>query len=98
VLRQIVGDLKPKRFARDVEVAFGPHTWVIVESAKSNSEFRGAFRAVHNGRTAYAAKSAMKPGRRFEVLNQILSLDPSEILDTDTGAAAKRGAVSLSAP
>jgi len=69
VLRQIVGDLKPGRFVRYVEVAFGPHTRVIVESAKGNSEFRGAVRAVHNGRTAYAAKSAMKSRRRFKVLN-----------------------------
>jgi hypothetical protein len=48
VLRQIVGDLKPRGFAPDVEVEFGPHAWVIIEAAKSNSEFRGAFRAVHN--------------------------------------------------
>ena len=49
MLRQIVGDLEPGGFAPYVEVAFGPYTWVIVESAKSNSEFRGAFRAVHDG-------------------------------------------------
>ena len=49
MLRQIIGDLEPGRFARYVEVAFGPYTGVIVESAKSNSEFRGAFGAVHDG-------------------------------------------------
>jgi hypothetical protein len=30
-------------------VALGPYTWVVVESAKSNSEFRGAVGAVHDG-------------------------------------------------
>ena len=48
MLRQIVGDLKPGGFAGHVEVAFGPHTWVIIETAKSNTEFRSAFRPVYN--------------------------------------------------
>jgi len=48
VLREFVGDLKPGRFARYEEVAFGAYTWVIIETAKSNSEFRGAIRAVYN--------------------------------------------------
>lgn len=48
VLRQVVGDLKPGGFACYEEVAFGAYTWVVIETAKSNSEFRGAFRAVYN--------------------------------------------------
>src|SRR5215469_18642428 len=48
VLRQIVGDLEPGGFARYEEVAFGAYTWVIIKTAKSNSEFRGAIRAVYN--------------------------------------------------
>jgi hypothetical protein len=48
VLRQIVGDLKPGGFARYEEVAFGAYTRVIIEPAKSNSEFGGAFRTVYN--------------------------------------------------
>jgi hypothetical protein len=62
VLRQVVGDLKPWGFARYEEVAFGAYTWVIIEAAKSNSEFRGAIRSVYNRRTAEAAKSAMESG------------------------------------
>ena len=61
MLRSIIGDLKPGRFARYEEVAFGAHTWVVIEAAKGNSEFRGAFRAVDNWRTADTAKPAMKP-------------------------------------
>ena len=48
MLRQMVGDLKPGGFARHVKVAFGAYAWVIIETAKSNSEFRRAIRAVHN--------------------------------------------------
>ena len=48
MLRQIVGDLEPGGFARHEEVALGAYTWVIVKAAKSNSEFRGALRAVYN--------------------------------------------------
>ena len=48
MLRQIVGDLKPGSFARYEEVSFGAHAWVIIETTKSNSEFRGAIRAVYN--------------------------------------------------
>jgi hypothetical protein len=60
VLWQIVGDLKPEGFARHEEVAFGAYTWVIIETAKSNSEFRSAIRAIYSWRTADAAKPAMK--------------------------------------
>jgi hypothetical protein len=48
VPREIVGDLKPGGFARYEEVAFGAYTWVIIETAKSNSEFWRAIRAVYN--------------------------------------------------
>jgi hypothetical protein len=48
VLRQIVSDLKPGGFARYEEVALRAHTWVIIETTKSNSEFRSAIRAVYN--------------------------------------------------
>jgi len=44
----MVGDLKPGGFARHEEVAFGTNTRVIIETAKSNSEFWGAIRAVYN--------------------------------------------------
>jgi hypothetical protein len=60
VLRQIVGNLKPRGFARHEEMAFGAYTWVIVKTAKGNSEFRGAIRAVYNRRAANAAEAAMK--------------------------------------
>jgi hypothetical protein len=60
VLWQIAGDLKPGSLARHEKVAFGAYTRVIIEAAKGNSEFRGATRAVHNWRTADAAKPAMK--------------------------------------
>jgi len=48
VLRQAVSDLKPRGFAPHVEVAFGADPWVIIETPQSNSEFRSAFRPVHN--------------------------------------------------
>jgi hypothetical protein len=51
---------KPGGFARYEEVAFGAYTWVIIETAESNSEFRDAIRAVYNRRTADATKPAMK--------------------------------------
>ena len=60
VLWQVVGDLKPGGFARHEEVAFRAYNRVIIETAKSNSEFRSAIRAVYNWRTADAAKPATK--------------------------------------
>jgi hypothetical protein len=60
VLWKIVGDLKPRGFARHKEVALRAYTRVIIETTKSNSEFRGAIRAVYNWRTADAAKPATK--------------------------------------
>jgi hypothetical protein len=60
MLRQIVSDRKPGSFARYEEVALGAYTGVIIETAKSNSEFRGAIGAVDNWRTADAAKPATK--------------------------------------
>ena len=48
VLWQVVGDLKPGGFARYKEVAFGPYTGVVIETAKGDSEFRGAIGAVYN--------------------------------------------------
>ena len=44
MLRSIVGDLRPGGFARCVDAAFGAYTWVIIETAKRNSEFRGSIR------------------------------------------------------
>jgi hypothetical protein len=97
VLRQIVSDLKPRCFARHEEVTFGAYTWVIIETAKRNSEFRGAIRAVYNRRTTDAAKSTTKSRRGFKVFDQLLPVHPVEIFDTDPRTAAKGSTVSLSA-
>ena len=48
MLGQVVGDLKPGGFARHEEVALQAYPRVVIETAKSNSEFRGAIRAVYN--------------------------------------------------
>ena len=48
MLRQIVGDLEPGGFACYEEVPFGAYSRVIIQTAKSNSEFRGAIRTVYN--------------------------------------------------
>jgi len=50
-------------------VPFGAYSRVIIQTAKSNAEFRGAFRAVYNRRAAGAAKSATKSGRGFKVFD-----------------------------
>jgi len=69
VLRQIVGDLEPGGFACYEEVPFGAYSRVIIQTAKSNAEFRGAFRAVYNRRAADPAESATKSGRGFKVFD-----------------------------
>ena len=97
MLRQIVGNLKPGGFARHEEVAFGPHAWIVIETTKSNSEFRRAIGAVYNWRTTDAAKPAMESRRRFKVFDQLFALHPPEIIDEDAGTAAKGRPVSLSA-
>jgi hypothetical protein len=43
-------------------MTFGAYTWVIVKTAKSDAEFRGAIGAVYNRRAADAAEAAMKSG------------------------------------
>ena len=48
VLWQIVGDLKPGGFARDIEVAFGAYNRIIIETAQSDSQFRRTIRPVHD--------------------------------------------------
>jgi hypothetical protein len=78
-------------------VAFGAYTRVIIETAKSNSEFRGAIRAVYDRRAADTTKPAMKSTGGLKVLDELLPLDPSEIFAADTGSAAKGSAVRLSA-
>ena len=77
-------------------MAFGAYSGVIIETAKSNSEFRGALGTVYNWRTADAAKPAVKSGRGFKVFDQLLPLHPTEIFDTNAGAAAEGSAMSLS--
>ena len=97
MLRQIIGDLEPGGFARHVEVAFGTYAWVIIETAKSNSEFRGALGAVYNRRTTDTAKTPVKSRRGFKVCYKILSLYPLEVFDADARTAAKGSAMGLSA-
>lgn len=69
MLRQVVGDLEPEGLARYIEVAFQAYSWVVIETANGNSEFRGLFRAVYDWRAADAAKPATKSGRGFKVTN-----------------------------
>ena len=40
MLRQVVGDLEPEGLARYIEVAFQAYSWVVIETANGNSEFR----------------------------------------------------------
>ena len=106
ILRQVVGDLEPRRLAGDEAVQRRPRRR-IVEQRQRDAILRvlGKFRrrlpvrpvAVDDRRAAFAAKPALIAARAFIELDQMLALEPAEILRQHANAAAKRRAMLLAA-
>ena len=105
--RQIVGDLKPRRLAADEDVTFRPRRR-IVEQRQGDAVLRSGVGkrrgrcpvrpgTIDDWRAALAAEAALIAARAFVVFDQVLALEPAEILGRDPYAAAKRRAMLLAA-
>jgi len=99
-LRQVVGDLEPRRLAGDETVQRRPHRR-IVEQRQRDAVLRRRVRkfrrrlpvrpiAVDDRRAAFAAKPALIAARAFIKLDQMLAVEPAEIFRLHAHAAAKR--------
>src|ERR1700723_1327155 len=107
-LRQVVGDLEPRRFVRHEDMAFRSYSGVVVEHSEGNAklgeylriahgEARMRLGAVDDRRTAHAAKAAAITGSCFVIGHQLLALKPFEVGPPDASAAAKCGALLFAA-
>ena len=105
ILRQIVGDLEPRRLAADEDVACRPHRW-IVENGQRDAVLRqcagelgGALpvrsRPVDDRGPAFTAEPAQVAARALVILDQVLALQPPEVFDLHPNAAAERRAMLL---
>lgn len=105
--RQIVGDLEPRRLAADEDVTFRRDLW-IVEQRQGDAVLRGGIGegggrlpvrpgAIDDRRAAFAAEAALIAARALVIFDQVLALEPAEILGRDPHAAAKRRAMLLAA-
>src|ERR1700739_1952956 len=103
--RQVVGDLEPRRLAADEDVAGRPHRRII-ENGERDAVLRqragesGGELPVRSGPVggrgaAFAAEPALVAARALVIFDQLLALQPAEILDLDPHAAAERRAVLL---
>lgn len=99
-MRQIVGDLEPWCLAADEDMACRSHRW-IVENGQRDAILRqcagklcGAFPvgscAVDDRGATFAAKPAQIAVPSVVILDQVLALQPPEVLDPHPDAAAER--------
>src|ERR1700747_2528123 len=99
VLRQVVGDLKPRRFVGDESVSGRPYSRIVVERGEGDAVPRwrhgialvyrcSRAKFVDDRRAADATETAETARRRFVERHQLFSLYPLEItlLDARTGA------------
>src|ERR1700746_3494682 len=104
ILRQIIGDLEPRRLIADEDVACWPHRWIVVKNGQRNAVFRqcagelgGALpfgsRPIHDGRAAFAAEPTQNAAPPLVILDQVLPLQPPEIFGLHPNAATEWRAV-----
>src|SRR5580704_1319709 len=108
ILRQIVGDLEPRRLAGDEAVQRRPQRRIVEQRQRDAVLRRGVLRkfrrrlpvrpiAIDDRRAAFAAKTTLIAARAFIKLDQMLALEPAKILRQHANAAAKRRAMLLAA-
>jgi hypothetical protein len=108
ILRQIVGDVEPRRLAGDEAVQRRPRRRIVEQRQRDAVLRRGVLRkfrrrlpvrpvAVDDRRAAFAAKPALIAARAFIEPDQILAVEPAEIFRLHANAAAKRRAMLLAA-
>ena len=104
-MRQIVGDLEPRRLAADEDVACRPHRW-IVQNGQRDAVLRHCAgelgralpvrsRPVDDRGPAFTAEPAQVAARALVILDQVLALQPPEVFDLYPNAAAERRAMLL---
>src|ERR1043166_5616864 len=102
MLRQFVRDLEPWRLAADEDVAGRPHRRIIENGERDavlgqragepGGEFPVRSGPIDDRRAAFAAKAALVPARALVIFDQVLALQPPEVLDLDAHTAAERRA------
>jgi hypothetical protein len=104
ILRQIVGDLEPRRFTADEDVACWPHRWIVIKNGQRNAVLRqraggpgGVLpfrrRPIHDRRAAFAAEPTQNTAPPLVILDQVLALEPPEIFGLHPNAATEWRAV-----
>src|SRR5262249_12414862 len=105
ILRQIVGDVEPRRLAAHEDVAYRPDRW-IVENGQRDAVLRqcagelgGSFPVrscpVDDRGAAFAAEPAQVAALALVILDQVLALQPPEVFDLHPNAATERRAMLL---
>jgi hypothetical protein len=93
IARQVVGDLEPRRLAADEDMALRPRRRVV-EERERDTVLRGGVGkrcrrfpvrpgAIDDRRAALAAEAALIAARAFVIFDQVLALEPPEILRRD---------------
>jgi len=107
VLRQVVGNLEPRRFAADEAVQLRPHRRIVEQGQRDAVLWRAVGKrcgrcpvrpgAVDDRRAALAAEAALVAARAFVEFREVLTLEPAEIGHREADPAAKRRAMLLAA-
>jgi hypothetical protein len=95
VLRQIIGDVEPRRFVRDEDMKLRLHARIIVEHAEGKTIGRRIpVKAAKKRGTAQTRKASVVAWRRLVVRDEFLS--PSEICRANACSTSERCAMRLS--
>src|SRR4249919_2550821 len=107
MLRQIVGDVEPRRLAAHEGVACRPDRWIIENGQRDavlrrdGGELGGAFPdrsgPVDDRGAAFAAEPAKETALAFVILDELFAPQPSEIFGLHSNAAAEGRTVLLAA-
>ena len=108
VLRQIVGDLEPRRLAVYEDLACRPNAGLVIRCRQRDAELGQRLRviprksgmrlgAVQDRRSAPAAEPAPAARRRLGIGQQRLAANPFEVAAAYARPAAKRGTMLLAA-
>ena len=97
VLRQIIGDVEPRRLVRDEDMKLRFHAWIIVERAEGKTIGRRIpVKAAKKRGTADVAEAPVVAWRGLVVRDEFFALSPSEICRANACSTSERCAMRLS--
>jgi hypothetical protein len=98
VLRQIIGDVEPRRFVSHEDMNLRFHARIIIERAERKTIGRRIpVKAAKKRGTADATKTPVVAWRRLVVRDEFFALSPSEICRANACSTTERCAMRLSA-